>query len=360
MSVSGAAGLGGARLSKAKRKPANQPESLFRRRDFEGRERELMEGHSSSSSDACLQKQRGVRSQSAQQQQTHTHTHITTPHSITASFFSTSSPSLSSRPSVLPPLTPSFSFSLPLPGAHRHPCAVRAISAASGHSNKHKHGRACVVCQRGQRFPSPPLRLSLLSVRAWVVRVRVSACQLSACLLALAPQLAAPRCLSTSITTTAGPSGLVVDTLCKQSLLAALSASTACPSASLPCPAWLCWIAPAAPENPPSHHRIPTGTPAPSQPVSQSSVSCTKTVSCSLDQAATSATTSPESSARAGPDISYLLAVASSARSPPPPPVTSSTSPHLRQSRLHHPATPPPTTTRQPLTNPSPVDDLFT
>ena len=198
---------------------------------------------------------------------THTHTHITTPHSITASFFSTLSLSLSSRPSVLPPLTPSFPFSLPLPGAHRHPCAVRAISAASGHSNKHKHGRACVVCQRGQRFPSPPLRLSLLSVRAWVVRVRVSACQLSACLLALAPQLAAPRCLSTSITTTAGPSGLVVDTLCKQSLLAALSASTACPSASLPCPAWLCWIAPAAPENPPSHHRIPTGTPAPSQSV---------------------------------------------------------------------------------------------
>lgn len=52
-------------------------------------------------------------------------------------------------------------------------------------------------------------------------------------------------------------------------------------------------------------------------------------------------TTSPESSARAGPDI-YPLPVASS------PPVISSTSPHLRQSRLHHPATPPPTTTRQP------------
>ena len=98
-----------------------------------------------------------------------------------------------------------------------------------------------------------------------------------------------------------------------------------------------------------------------SQSVSRQSVAPRLTVSCSLDQAATSATTSPESSARAGPDISYLLAVASSACSPPPPPpVTSSTSPHLRQSRLHHPATPPPTTTRQPLTNPSPVDDLFT
>ena len=95
--------------------------------------------------------------------------------------------------------------------------------------------------------------------------------------------------------------------------------TAACPSASLPCPAWLCWIAPAAPENPLSHHRIPTGTPAPSQPVSQSSVSCTKTVSCSLDQAATSATTSPESSARAGPDISYLLSPRLLlARSPPP------------------------------------------
>ena len=366
-------------LSKAEaRQPARQPAasklSLIRRRDFEGRERDSMEEASSSSDARRSQKQRGARSQSAQQSKsTHTRTHTRAlpqhtaqHHHVFPSHLVLLSASLYRLrfPLLFRSLSPCQSHA---PGAHRHPCAVRAISAASGHSNKHKQqqqrseARPSVRCVSARpTFPSPPLRLSLVSVRAWVVRVRVSACQLSACLLALAPQLAAPRCLSTSITTTAGPSGLVVDTLCKQSLLAALSASTACPSASLPCPAWLCWIAPAAPENPLSHHRIPTGTPAPSQSVSQSSVSCTKTVSCSLDQAATSETTSPESSARAGPDISYLLAVASSACSPPPPPVTSSTSPHLRQSRLHHPATPPPTTTRQPLTNLSPVDDLFT
>lgn len=117
---------------------------------------------------------------------------------------------------------------------------------------------------------------------------------LSACLLALAPQLAAPRCLSPSITT-AGPSGLVVDTLAA-SVVASFSqhcTATACPSASLPCPAWLCWIAPAAPENPLSHQRNPTGTPAPSQSVSQSvkslPVARQLSVCLLLDQAATSA-----------------------------------------------------------------------
>ena len=126
--------------------------------------------------------------------------------------------------------------------------------------------------------------------------MRVFVRRLSACLLALAPQLAAPRCLSTSITT-AGPSGLVVDTLHRSlsRLLACLfePALPACPSASLPCPAWLCWIAPAAPENPlsPPHSDRHSRTPS----VSHSSVSCTKT-SClarstdrPTDQAATSA-----------------------------------------------------------------------
>jgi len=70
-------------------------------------------------------------------------------------------------------------------------------------------------------------------------------------------------------------------------------ASTACPSASLPCPAWLCWIAPAARENPlsPPHSDRHSRTPSVSQP----SASCTKT-SClarstdrPTDQAATSA-----------------------------------------------------------------------
>lgn len=113
------------------------------------------------------------------------------------------------------------------------------------------------------------------------------------------------------ITTTAGPSGLVVDTLAApvQLLLLSASTATACPSASLPCPAWLCWIAPAAPENPLSHHRIPTGTPAPRQSVSQSSHSQSHHDCLSLARPGSdfSTTTSPESSARAGPDISYLL-----------------------------------------------------
>lgn len=101
--------------------PTSQPESqltLFRRRDFEGRERELMERlEKASSSDASSsQKQRGARSQSAQQQQIHTHTHtrkLTTPHGIiTTSFFSTS-PSFS-----LPSLHyPFFFHSLSLPVA---------------------------------------------------------------------------------------------------------------------------------------------------------------------------------------------------------------------------------------------------
>jgi len=70
------------------------------------------------------------------------------------------------------------------------------------------------------------------------------------------------------------------------------------PALPLPLPARLrhclalpgfCWIAPAAPENPLSHHRIPTGTPAPSQSVSQVTLSRTTTVCLLLDQAATSA-----------------------------------------------------------------------
>ena len=92
-----------------------------------------------------------------------------------------------------------------------------------------------------------------------------------------------------------------------------------------------------------SHHRIPTGTPAPRQSVSQSiAPRLALLFARPTDRPGSDfSTTSPESSARAGPDI-YLLPVASS------PPVISSTSPHLRQSRFHHPATPPPTTTRQP------------
>lgn len=163
-----------ARLSKAE---ARQPASahFFRRRDFEGRERELME--EASSSDASRsQKQRGARSSKS----THTHTralpHHTAEHHHVLLFhlvlLSASTCTASTYPFffTLSPLpSPCQSHA---PAAHRHPCAVRAISAASGHSNKHKqrneHGRSlrCVSARaHPPTFPSPPLRLSLLSVR---------------------------------------------------------------------------------------------------------------------------------------------------------------------------------------------------
>ena len=144
-----------ARLSKAE---ARQPASahFFRRRDFEGRERELME--EASSSDASRsQKQRGARSSKS----THTHTRarITTPHSRASP-----RPSFPPRPSLCLSL---YCLHLPLlfhspspcqshaPAAHRHPCAVRAISAASGHSNKHKQRNAARPSLRVSAPPSP-------------------------------------------------------------------------------------------------------------------------------------------------------------------------------------------------------------
>lgn len=94
---------------------------------------------------------------------THTHAHYHTTQHHRVLLFHLVPLSLLSRPSVLPPLTPSFSFSLPLPGAHRHPCAVRAISAASGHSNKHKQQQQarpsvrCVSARPTFPFASAPL-----------------------------------------------------------------------------------------------------------------------------------------------------------------------------------------------------------
>lgn len=165
-----------ARLSKAE---ARQPASahFFRRRDFEGRERELME--EASSSDASRsQKQRGARSSKS----THTHTytralphHTAEHHHVLLFHLVPLSASLCLSlyclhlPLLFHSLSPCQSHA---PAAHRHPCAVRAISAASGHSNKHKqrneHGRSlrCVSARaHPPTFPSPPLRLSLLSVR---------------------------------------------------------------------------------------------------------------------------------------------------------------------------------------------------
>jgi hypothetical protein len=116
------------------------------------------------------------------------------------------------------------------------------------------------------------------------------------------------------------------------------------------CPGLLCFVGSHLPRlRTHSHHRIPTGTPAPPV-ISRLHQDCCVARPTRQRPITTS---SPEPPC-AGPDISYL---SPSAR--PSPPVISSTSPHLRQSRLHHPA-PPPTTTRQPQTNISPVDDLFT
>ena len=200
-----------------------------------------------SSSDASRsQKQRGARSSKS----THTHTRarITTPHSRASP-----RPSFPPRPSLCLSL---YCLHLPLlfhspspcqshaPAAHRHPCAVRAISAASGHSNKHQQrstaAEAC-VCQR-QRF----LRLRsacLVSAQRACARLSEPAlpaclcvsticlparCLLSYLLACLHSCCCSSCCLSTSITT-AGPSGLVVDTL-HRSLSRLLACLLACSS----------------------------------------------------------------------------------------------------------------------------------
>lgn len=117
------------------------------RRDFEGRERELME--EASSSDASSQPE-AVASPRSSEIHTHAHTRKLTTQQYHVFLLHFVSPSLCTAYT-----TPSFPFSLPpRTGPHRHPCAVRAISAASGHSNKHQQrstAEAC-VCQR-QRFP---------------------------------------------------------------------------------------------------------------------------------------------------------------------------------------------------------------
>lgn len=183
--------------------------------------------------------------------------------------------------------TPSFPFSLPLrTGSHRHPCAVRAISAASGHSNKHQQrstaAEAC-VCQR-QRF----LRLRsacLVSAQRACARLSEPAlpaclcvsticlparCLLSYLLACLHSCCCSSCCLSTSITT-AGPSGLVVDTLHRSlSRLLACLFEPALPVRLRHCPALPGFVGSHLPrQRIHSHHRIPTGTPAPSQSLSQ-------------------------------------------------------------------------------------------
>lgn len=184
--------------------------------------------------------------------------------------------------------TPSFPFSLPLrTGSHRHPCAVRAISAASGHSNKHQQrstaAEAC-VCQR-QRF----LRLRsacLVSAQRACARLSEPAlpaclcvsticlparCLLSYLLACLHSCCCSSCCLSTSITT-AGPSGLVVDTLHRSlSRLLACLFEPALPVRLRHCPALPGFVGSHLPrQRIHSHHRIPTGTPAPSQSVTHS------------------------------------------------------------------------------------------
>ena len=96
--------------------------------------------------------------------------------------------------------------------------------------------------------------------------------------------------------------------------------ATACPSASLPAlPGFVGSLLPRQ-----RTHSLTTAfRPALPHPVSQSSHSQSHhdclSVCLLRDQAATSATTSPESPARAGPDISYLLSPhLLLARSPPP------------------------------------------
>jgi hypothetical protein len=92
-------------------------------------------------------------------------------------------------------------------GAHRHPCAQRAISAASGHSNANEQSCTACVCQHlasHLRLSPPPAE-------------RESALPCSALLCPALPVLldCSSLQLSPSITT-AGPSGLVVDTQTQQ------------------------------------------------------------------------------------------------------------------------------------------------
>lgn len=189
---------------------------------------------------ACSQPARPPPAHRGQQNETrstrHSHTHFSSPRRRPPF-------SLPSASSALPLLSPPNSFALcqsPAAGPQQHPCAVRAISAASGHSNA-TH-QACVSEQgKGSqparanptlaRLPSPPEREHLLS---------------DYCLPALALAQLLLLLLSTSITT-AGPSGLVVDTLLAASRLHALHLRH-CPAL----PAWLCWIAPAAFESTPT------------------------------------------------------------------------------------------------------------
>lgn len=229
----------------AKRTPASQPAHFRRaRRDFESKWK---------GSDA--------RSQSATPRSSITHTH--SPHHpavcLSCSHVFLFTPSLPLLLLALPLLSlhalslDSFAHRPShAPGPHRHPCAVRAISAASGHSNK-QHGL------RVSAFPSPPL------VSAERVSER-----------ALPPST--PICLPARSCAAAAPPAVDVHHHCRpqwtrgrhaelNSLPQACTARL--PSASLP---WLCWIAPAARERTHSHHRIPTGTPA--LPL----ISCTKTV----------------------------------------------------------------------------------
>jgi hypothetical protein len=114
------------------------------------------DGSMASSSDASSQPEAVASPRSSSKIHTHTHTranslHTTRHHHV--SLFHLVPLSLCTACT-----TPSFSFSLPLrTGPHRHPCAVRAISAASGHSNKHQQRNAArpepACVSASQRFP---------------------------------------------------------------------------------------------------------------------------------------------------------------------------------------------------------------
>jgi hypothetical protein len=185
-------------------------------------------------------------------------------------------------------------------GAHRHPCAQRAISAASGHSNANEQSCTACVCQHLASHlrlsPPPAERESALPcsalpclccstappcscrrpsplqapVDSWSTRKHSS---LSACPACTAPHRTAPHCTAPH-----------------------------CTAQSVCVTAWLCFVGSHLPRaRIHSHHRIPTGTPA---------LTVTrKTVAC-LDQAATN--TTPHPSRPCVRASTHLLPVASS------------------------------------------------
>ena len=291
----------------SKRKLASQP-AHFRRRDFERREVTPPTGAS-----APVATPRSSIS-------THTHTlHTTAPVFQLTHDFPFTSPSRPSAPPALPLLSLLDSFAhrqSHAPGPHRRPCAVRAISAASGHSNKQHGLPACVSVSLAS---APLVSAERVSERALPACLPPSACSLlrsccSSCCRRPSPLQAPVDSWSTRFSQPPACPSQPASTALHRPPAVCVTA----------CPVWLCWIAPPAPENPlppPHSDRL-------SRTSSQSVAP--RLLRGSIDRPGS------DSSAPRKSQLAQALISPTCRRRSPSPPVISSTSPHLRQSRLHH------------------------